>query len=198
MGTFTKSLARSGVEETPSLVDVPWPAWLVEDHRFIHLRPDALNWGSEPLKEDLAVAGDIVADLFVSTSGTDCDWVVKLMDVYPEDDPKNPSMGGYELMVADEVFRARFRNSFEKPEPPAPNKVYSYAIDLHANNHCSLQGHRIMVQVQSTWFLLIDRNPQKFVENISIARDSDYQKAAQRVYHSGPFPSSVELPMVGR
>jgi len=173
-----------------------WPAWLVEDQRFVSLRPDVLTWETAPLSEDVPVAGDIVAHLYASTSGSDCDWVAKLIDVYPEDYPQDPPMGGYELMVADEVFRARFRNSFEKPEPVAPDRVTEYTIDLHTNNHCFLKGHRIMVQVQSTWFPVIDRNPQKFVPNIYEAKEADYQKATQRIYRSKDFPSNVEIPIL--
>ncbi len=173
-----------------------WPLWLVEDQRFVHLRPDVLSWETDPLNEDVAVTGDIVAHLYASTSGTDSDWIVKLIDVYPEDYPKDPSMGGYQLMVADEVLRARFRNSFERPEPVVPGQVTEYSIDLHGNNHCFVKGHRIMVQVQSTWFPVIDRNPQKFVPNIFAATESDYQTATQRVYHCERFPSHVELPVV--
>jgi uncharacterized protein len=173
-----------------------WPTWLVEDQRFVHLRPDTLSWETDPLGEDLPVAGDIVAHLFASTSGSDSDWIVKLIDVYPEDYPKDPKLGGYQLMIADEVFRARFRKSFEKPQPVVPNRVSEYTIDLHTNDHCFLKGHRIMVQVQSTWFPVIDRNPQKFVSNIWTASESDYQKATQRVYRSKQFPSYVDLPVV--
>ena len=173
-----------------------WPTWLVEDQRFVHLRPDTLSWETDSLAEDLPVAGDIVAHLFASTSGSDSDWIVKLIDAYPEDYPKDPKLDGYQLMIADEVFRARFRNSFEKPQAVVPNRVAEYTIDLHTNDHCFLKGHRIMVQVQSTWFPVIDRNPQKFVGNIWTARESDYQKATQRVYRSKQFPSYVDLPVV--
>lgn len=170
-----------------------WPAWLVEDQRFVHERPDIASWVSEPLQRDLVIAGDIVAHLFASTSGTDCDWIVKLIDVYPESYPKTPAMGGYQLMIADEVFRARYRNSFEKPQPVVSGEVTKYTIDLHSNNHAFLKGHRLMVQVQSTWFPLIDRNPQKFVPNIFKATQADYQAATQRVYRSARFPSHIEL-----
>ncbi len=172
-----------------------WPAWLVEDQRFVHLRPDVLSWETDALRENVVVAGEIVAHLFASTSGTDSDWVVKLIDVYPEDYPQDPRMGGYQLMIADEVFRAKFRHSFEKPEPLVPNQAEEYVIDLHSNDHCFLKGHRIMVQVQSTWFPLIDRNPQKFVQNIFTATEADYQKATQRVYRSNRLPSHVTLPV---
>jgi putative CocE/NonD family hydrolase len=170
-----------------------WPIWLTEDQRFVHLRPDVVSWETEPLEEDLTVAGDLVAHLYASTSGTDCDWIVKLIDVYPEDYLKDPKLAGYQLMVASEVFRARYRKSFEKPEPVEPNSVNEYAIDLHWRDHSFLKGHKIMVQVQSTWFPVIDRNPQKFVPNIFTAQDSDYQKATQRVYRTREYPSHIGL-----
>ena len=155
-----------------------------------------LSWETEPLTADVAVVGDIVTHLFASTTGTDSDWIVKLIDVYPEDYPKDQKMGGYQLIIADEVFRARFRESFTHPKAVVPNEVTEYAIDLHTNNHEFLKGHRIMVQVQSTWFPVIDRNPQTFVENIYTATESDYQPATQRVYRSSRFPSHVTLPVV--
>jgi len=172
-----------------------WYTWLLEDQRFVHGRPDVLTWETETLKEDVVVSGSIVAHLFASTSGTDSDWVVKLIDVYPEEYPKEPRMGGYQLMIADEILRGRFRKSFEKPEPVVPNQVNEYVIDLHTNDHRFLKGHKIMVQVQSTWFPLYDRNPQKFVPNIYEAKDSDYQVATQRVYRTRRFPSHLTLPV---
>ncbi len=172
-----------------------WRTWLVGDQRFAHMRPDVLSWESEALTEDVTVTGSIMARLFASTTGTDSDWVVKLIDVYPEDYPAEPSMGGYQLMVANEVFRGRFRKSFEKPEPLVPGEVAEFAIDLHAADHRFLKGHRIMVQVQSTWFPLIDRNPQTFVENIFLAEASDYRPATQRVYRSGKHASHIVLPV---
>ncbi len=172
-----------------------WSSWLVEDQRFVENRPDVLTWETEPLKEDTVIAGDIVAHLFASTSGTDSDWVVKLIDVYPESYPKDPKMGGFQLMIADEILRGRFRNSFIKPEPIPANKIVEYAIDLHTNSHAFLQGHRIMVQVQSTWFPLYDRNPQKFVPNIFLAKESDFQPATQRVFRSGRTASYIVLPV---
>ena len=173
-----------------------WSTWLTEDQRFVHLRPDVLSWETEPLTDDVTVTGDIVALLFASTSGTDSDWIVKLIDVYPEDYPKDRRMGGYQLMVANEVLRGRFRKSFENPEPIKPDEVNEYAIDLHSNDHAFLKGHKIMVQVQSTWFPIIDRNPQKYVENIFLAKDSDYQSATQRVYRSERYPSHIALPII--
>jgi len=172
-----------------------WPRWLVEDQRFVQNRPDVLTWQTAPLTENLTVTGEIVAHLFASTSGTDSDWVVKLIDGYPEDNSAGASMEGFELMIADEVFRGRFRESFEKPKPLAANRVTEFTIDLHTNNHCFLPGHRIIVQVQSTWFPLIDRNPQKFVPNIFQAADTDYQAATQQIYRTREFPSAIELPV---
>ncbi len=180
-------------------------------------RPDVLSWETEPLKDDVEIAGDIVANLFASTSGSDSDWIVKLIDVYPENyiervtSPECQDMnresseyeqqcmlplGGYQLMIADEVFRGRFRKSFEHPEAIAPDQVLDYHIGLHTNNHAFLKGHRIMVQVQSTWFPIIDRNPQKFVPNIFEAHDSDYVKATQKIFRTKNYPSNVLLPVV--
>ena len=175
-----------------------WPVWLLEDQRFVHLRPDVLSWETEALNEDVVVAGDIVARLYASTSGSDSDWIVKLIDVYPEKVPADPKMGGYQLMIASEVLRGRFRRGFEKPEPVASNRVNEYTIDLHSNHHAFLKGHRIMAQVQSTWFPLIDRNPQKYVSNIFKATEADFRKATQRVYRSRALPSHIELPVAGR
>lgn len=182
----------------PDLGGSRWSTWLLEDQRFVENRPDVLTWETDPLKEDTVVTGDITAHLFASTSGTDSDWVVKLIDVYPESYPKDPKMGGYELMIADEILRGRFRRGFARPEPVTPNEVNEYVIDLHTNDHAFLQGHRIMVQIQSTWFPLYDRNPQKFVENIFLARDSDYTPATQRVFRSGRYPSHVTVPVATR
>ena len=173
-----------------------WYTWLLEDQRFIHQRPDVLSWETETLGEEVTVAGEIVAHLFASTSGTDSDWIVKLIDVYPEEYPKDPKLGGYQLMIANEALRGRFRKSFEQPEPVVPNEVNEYVIDLHGNDHRFLKGHKIMVQVQSTWFPLIDRNPQKFVGNIFQAKEADFQPATQRVFRSKRFSSYVKLPLV--
>ncbi len=173
-----------------------WYTWLVEDQRFVDSRPDVAHWSTPALEHDVCVAGDIVANLFASTSGTDSDWVAKLIDVYPDQDTAAPTMSGYQLMVADEVFRGRFRHSFEKPEAMVPGQVEPYHIDLHTNDHCFLAGHHIMVQVQSTWFPIIDRNPQTFVPNIFQARASDYVAADQRIYRSPRYPSNVELPVL--
>ena len=168
-----------------------WPEWLVEDQRFVYQRPDVLGAATEPLSAELTVAGDVVAHLFAATTGSDADWIVKLIDVYPENDPKLP---GYQLMIANDVFRARFRNSFEKPERVEPNKAYEYPVDIHSVDHVFKVGHRVMVQIQSTWFPLIDRNPQTFVDNIFKAKAADYQPATQKVLHK----SYVQLPVQWR
>jgi putative CocE/NonD family hydrolase len=172
-----------------------WRTWLVGDQRFAHLRPDVLSWETGPLAEDVTVTGRITARLYASTTGTDADWVVKLIDVYPEDHPSDPAMGGYQLMIANEVFRGRFRASFERPEPLVAGRVTDFTIDLHAVDHRFLAGHRIMVQVQSTWFPLIDRNPQTFVGNIFQAEASDFRPAEHRVFRTAAQPSRVVLPV---
>jgi putative CocE/NonD family hydrolase len=137
------------------------------------------------------VAGKLTEKIFASTPVSDSDWIVKLIDVYPETYPDDWKLSGYELMIADEVFRGRFRKSFEKPEPIIRDAITPFTIDLHTANHVFKKGHRIMVQVQSTWFPIIDRNPQRFVANIFEAQESDYQKATQRIYRSKEYPSGV-------
>ena len=168
-----------------------WNTWQVEDQRFVSSRPDVVTFTSDSLTEDLTVTGKIIAHLFASTSGTDADWVVKLIDVYPAFD-KPLSMSGYQLPIAMEVFRGRFRKSFEKPEPLTPNKMEEFIIDLHDVNHVFKKGHRLMIQVQSTWFPIIDRNPQKYVPNIFQAKETDYRKAEHRVF----FNTYIELPVM--
>ncbi|MGE0102761.1 MAG: CocE/NonD family hydrolase [Blastocatellales bacterium] len=181
------------VEPTYFPLGSGWRTWLVEDQRFAHQRPDVVSWTSDPLTEDLIVTGDVAARLFASTSGSDSDWIVKLIDVYAENYPKEPKMGGYQLMVANDVFRGRFRKSFERPEPVKPDQVEEYNIDLHQIDHCFRKGHRIMVQVQSTWFPVIDRNPQKYVPNIFKARDEDYIKTTQRIFRTRSQPSHIKV-----
>jgi len=171
-----------------------WYTWLVEDQRFVDGRPDVLTWQSDTLTEEVTVTGSIIAHLFASTTGSDADWIVKLIDVYPDQYSREPKMSGYQLMIASEVFRGRYRNSFEKPEPIKPNKVEKYKIDLHQVNHMFQKGHRIMVQVQSSWFPIIDMNPQKFVPSIYQATTSDYQKATQRIYRNNMYATYIELP----
>lgn len=173
--------------------DSTWSTWLVQDQRFAHLRPDVLSYSTEPLEHDMVVTGPIVAHLFGSTSGTDCDWVVKIIDVHPD---AHETLGGYQLMVANEVFRARFRNSFEHPEPMIPDQAEEFVIDTHGCDHRFKQGHRIMLQVQSTWFPLIDRNPQTFVPNIFEAEPGDFVPTTQRVFRTGRLSSFLELPVM--
>ncbi len=179
---------------SPLYANRQWTEWLVQDQRFVHMRPDVLSYETPPLEQDLDVAGTVTARLFAATSGTDCDWVVKLIDVYPES--PNDAMAGYQLIIADDVFRARFRKSFERPEPVEPGRVEDYAIDLHWVDHRFKRGHRIMVQIQSTWFPLIDRNPQRFVPNIYEARASDYTPATQKVYRGPDRASCLELGVI--
>ena len=164
--------------------------WIIEDQRFASGRPDVLVYESEVLTEDITIAGPIIASLNVSTTGTDADWIVKLIDVYPPDAPEN--LGNAQIMLAGEVFRSKFRNSFSNPEPLVPNRVTSIEYDLLDKAHTFLKGHRIMVQLQSTWFPLIDRNPQKFVD-IYNAVESDFQKATHKVYRSLEFPTHIKL-----
>ena len=173
-----------------------WSTWLVEDQRFVDHRPDVLSFVSEPLAEDVVVSGKVVANLFASTSGTDSDWIVKLIDVYPDKYEPDPEMGGFQLMIAGDVFRGRYLKSFEKPQPIPANTVQHYQIPFPANDHTFRKGHRIMVQVQSTWFPVIDRNPQRFVSNIFLAKDSDFQIVLQRVYRSSRYSSHIAVPVV--
>jgi uncharacterized protein len=173
-----------------------WGAWQVEDQRFVYTRPDVVSFMMDSLKEDLTVTGKVLAHLFASTSGTDADWVVKLIDVYPNIEAKSLIMSGYHLPIAMEVFRGRFRKSFSNPASLTPNKPEEFVIDLHDINHTFKKGHRIMIQVQSSWFPLIDRNPQKYVPNIFEAKDSDFIKAEQRIYFSSQYPTYIALPVM--
>jgi putative CocE/NonD family hydrolase len=173
-----------------------WSTWLVEDQRFVDDRPDVLSWESAPLTEDVRIAGEVMAHIFASTTGSDADWIVKLIDVYPETYPEKWELAGYQLMVSNEVFRGRYRNGIEKPSAIVPGRVDEYAFSLHTQNYTFRKGHRIMVQVQSTWFPLIDRNPQTFTKTIFEARDQDFRTATHRVYRSARYPSRVDVPVV--
>jgi putative CocE/NonD family hydrolase len=164
--------------------------FMIEDQRFASIRPDVLVYQSEPLTEDITLAGPIKAVFDVATTGTDADWVVKLIDVYPSDAPG--AMGGYQMLLAGDILRGKFRNSLSKPEPMVPNQVTRLEFELGDKNHTFLKGHRMMVQVQSSWFPMFDRNPQKFVD-IYHAKESDYQKATQRVYRSRDHGSRIQL-----
>jgi len=173
-----------------------WRYWLSSDQRHVDGRPDVLTFVTEPLTAPMKISGEPIVNLFASTSGTDSDWVVKLIDVYPDAVPSDAPMGGYELGVAMEIFRGRYRESFEKPSPIPAGKVQKYRYELPPTNHVFKPGHRIMVQVQSSWFPLYDRNPQTYVPNVFFAKPSDYKKATQRIYLTGDTASSIELPVV--
>ena len=173
-----------------------WRLWLADDQRDVSTRPDVLAFVSEVLSAPMKIAGAPVANLVASTSGTDCDWIVKLIDVYPDEVAGQPELGGYQLMISADIFRGRYRQSLETPRPVEPGRPLIWRFALPAANHVFLPGHRIMVQVQSSWFPLYDRNPQTFVPSIFWAKPSDYRKAVQRVYHEPGRASFVELPMV--
>jgi len=173
-----------------------WRRWETEDQRFVDGRPDVLTWQTAPLTADVTVAGNVVAHLFAATTGSDADWVVKLIDVYPDTIPDRPVMGGYELMVTGDVMRGRYRNSWEHPQAIPANRVTPFTVDLHQQAYTFRKGHRIMVQVQSTWFPLYDRNPQTFVPNIFRATAADYRAATHRVYRTARYPSNVTIDVV--
>ncbi len=173
-----------------------WYTWLAEDQRPYTSRADQLTWRTGPLREALTVTGDVEADLWASTSGTDADWVVKLIDEYPSD-PKLGNMSGYQLMVAEEILRGRYRKSPDAPAPLTPNVPLEYAWSLHGVDHAFLPGHRVLVEVQSSWFPLYDRNPQTFVPNIMKAQPDDYRVATNRVYASTLHASRLLLPVAG-
>jgi putative CocE/NonD family hydrolase len=173
-----------------------WSQWLVDDQREASGRTDVLTFTSDVLTAPLKISGRPAVHLIASTSGTDSDWVVKLIDVYPDQVASQSEMGGYELAVAMDIIRGRYREGFVTPKPVKPNRPLGYHFELPASNHVFLPGHRIMVQVQSSWFPLYDRNPQTFVPNIMVARPGDYRKATQRVYHSSRDASYISLPVV--
>lgn len=173
-----------------------WSRWLVDDQREASGRPDVAVFVSEVLTAPVKISGEPIANLIASTSGTDSDWVVKVIDLYPDEVAGQPQMGGYQLMVSADIFRGRYRESLERPAPIAPDKPLLYHFALPTANHVFLPGHRIMVQVQSSWFPLYDRNPQTFVPNIFWAKPGDYRKATQRIYHMPGQASFIELPMV--
>ncbi|MDH4062813.1 MAG: CocE/NonD family hydrolase [Acidobacteriota bacterium] len=175
-----------------------WPTWLVEDQRFVDDRADVLSWETPPLEQDLTIAGEVIADLFASTSGSDADWIVKLIDVYPEEYPEDWNLAGYQLMVSNEVFRGRYRKSIEQPSAIPPGQVEEYRFSLHTQNYTFRRGHRVMVQVQSTWFPLIDRNPQTFTKSLFEAREQDFVPATHRMYRTARYPSRVEIPVASR
>jgi hypothetical protein len=177
--------------------------YMVEDQRFAANRPDVIVFETDTLIDDITLAGKIIADLFVSTTGTDADFIVKLVDVLPENEitpqaaPRGTSMAGLQKLVRAEVMRGKFRNSFEKPEPFTPNKITEVKFELNDVLHTFKKGHKIMVQVQSSWFPLVDMNPQKFMR-ISDADEKDFQKAMIRVYHDGVHASKIVLPVLNK
>lgn len=195
---------------SPTYPGADWRTWEVQDQRFVDQRPDVLTFVSAPLEHDLTITGEVAADLFVSTSGTDADVVVKLIDAYPENAQPNAwdadagpapgqfarSVDGYELPIAMEVRRGRYLKSYERPQALPANTPLEWKIPLRDRDHVFLKGHRLMVQVQSTWFPVIDRNPQKFVPSIYAATAGDFVKATQRVYCSAAQPSHLVLPVV--
>ena len=173
-----------------------WRTWLVTDQRFASVRPDVLTYETAPLTEPLRLGGAPVADLFATTTGTDADWVVKLIDVYPDEYPDQPEMGGYQLAVSMDIFRGRYRESFAHPSAVVAGKTERYRFTLPNVNHTFKTGHRLMVQIQSTWFPLYDRNPQSYVENIFYAKPADYLKTTETVMRSSGAASAVWLPVV--
>jgi hypothetical protein len=159
-----------------------WKRWLVEDQRFVDGRPDVVTWVSEPLDKPMTVRGAITAHLFAETTGSDADWVVKFIDVYPDDAP-DYEKSGYQLMVSGDIFRGRYREDLEEAKPIAANEVLEYTLSLPHVNHTFKAGHRLMVQIQSTWFPLYDLNPQTFVPSIMVAPKSSYKAQRHRVHH---------------
>ena len=173
-----------------------WRTWMQRDQRFVDHRPDVLTWESEPLEEDLVIAGEVVAHLFASTTGTDADWVVKLIDVYPDSFPERPEMSGYQLMVNGDIMRGRYWKSFERATAIPANTVTPFTVDLHGAYYRFRKGHRLMVQVQSSWFPLYDRNPQTFVPNIFEAKATDFRAREHRIWHTARWPSHIAMHVV--
>jgi hypothetical protein len=177
-------------------VALDWREWQARDQRFVDGRPDVATWQGQPVAAPLTLRGAPEVVLHAETTGTDADWVVKVIDVYPAEVPEHVELGGYQLAVSMDIFRGRYRESLSTPRAIAAGAVLPYRFALPAANHVFLPGHRIMVQVQSSWFPLYDRNPQTFVPNIMFAKPADFQKATQRVHRSPGQASFVELPVV--
>ena len=208
--SFTQSSTAPGYEEYVSDPAKPvpfrsrpidgssWSRWLADDQREASGRPDVLVFTSDVLTEPVKISGEPIANLIASTSGTDSDWVVKLIDLYPDQVAAQPNLGGYQLMISADIFRGRYRESLEFAKPIVADKPLLYRFGLPTANHVFLPGHRIMVQIQSSWFPLYDRNPQTFVPNIFWAKPEDYRKATQRIYNAAGQASFVELPLVTR
>jgi uncharacterized protein len=176
--------------------ELDWQTWLVSDQREASSRTDVLTFTSDVLTEPLKISGSPIVNLIASTTGTDGDFVVKLIDVYPDEVGREPKMGGYQLMISADIFRGRYLDGFDKPRPIRANAKERYRFNLPDANHVFLPGHRLMIQVQSSWFPLYDRNPQTYVDNILLAKSSDYQKASIKVFDAGDSASFVELPVV--
>jgi putative CocE/NonD family hydrolase len=176
--------------------DSTWDEWLVDDQRYAASRPDVLVYETEPLNEPLRAAGEPIARLFASTTGSDADWVVKIIDVWPDQVPNQPKLGGYQQMLSADILRGRYRQDPAHPLPIEPNKVLPYRLRLPNVSHMFLPGHRIMVQIQSTWFPLYDRNPQTYVPNIMYAPPESFVKATHRIWHTPQYPSFIELPVL--
>jgi putative CocE/NonD family hydrolase len=193
---YVSDPARPVLFQPRPIVASNWKSWLVEDQRHASSRPDVAVFTSEVLKAPVKISGQPMVNLVASTSGTDADWVVKVIDVYPDEVAAQPEMGGYQLMISADIFRGRYRESLETAKPIAADKPLLYRFALPTANHVFLPGHRIMVQVQSTWFPLYDRNPQTFVPNIFWAKPGDYRKAVQRIYHAPGQASFIEIPLV--
>ncbi|HEY3011588.1 MAG TPA: CocE/NonD family hydrolase [Gemmatimonadales bacterium] len=181
------------IEQTYDPRGSRWRTWETEDQRFVDGRPDVVSWVSEPLTEDLLIAGDVTARIVASTTGRDADWVVKLIDVYPDSVADNWPLSGYQLMVAHEIMRGRYRTSFSSPEPLRPDAPLDFRVDLHQQSYTFKPGHRIMVQIQSTWFPLYDRNPQTWVPNIFQAKPADFRAQTHRIWHTPRFTSRIEI-----
>ena len=173
--------------------DSTWETWLADDQAPFASRPDVLSWQTAPLQRDVTIRGNVIAKLFASTTGTDADWIVKLIDVFPADQTTPTELRNRQLIIADEVFRGRFRSSFERPTPLVPGKVYAYSIDLHSASHVFQRGHRIAVQVQSSWFPLIDQNPQNYQPNIFKTHRGDFKPQTHSVFHTVRYSSAIVL-----
>jgi putative CocE/NonD family hydrolase len=181
---------------TRPIDNTTWRQWLVDDQREASGRPDVAVFVTDVLTAPVKISGQPIVNLIASTSGTDSDWVVKVIDLYPDEVAAQPAMGGYQLMISADIFRGRYRESLETPKAIKANEPLLYRWTLPTANHVFLPGHRIMVQVQSSWFPLYDRNPQTFVPNIFWAKPEDYRKATQRIYHAPGQASMIELPLV--
>ena len=176
--------------------DSTWGQWLIDDQRHAASRPDVLVYATDPLKVPLRVVGEPVAELFASTSGSDADWIVKIIDVWPDEVPDRPILGGYQQMLSAEIFRGRYRESFSHPCPIQPGETLPYRIRLPNVSHTFLPHHQIMVQIQSTWFPLYDRNPQAYVPNIMFAAPESFVKATHRVWCAGQVASRITFPVL--